>query len=119
MVKIVDSWGLKEEDKTRKLWLNAAKQFRMPYWDWARRGPTGEFGLPSICTADVIQIVMPGNDYMAYDNPLTKFVNPSGVAMGDESMGKNAIKDDFDVKAGWLPLPVSSPQSKEMVANRR
>lgn len=96
MKDIIESWRLPSKEK--QIWLDAANQFRLPYWDWARKQTyIGTFGLPELFTQEVVKILRPDGTYDDnYTNPLWKFQNPKGpnVPMGDPSMGKWAIKDD-------------------------
>ena len=103
MLEIIASWESIDTEE-RKTWRNAANQFRLPYWDWARTK-----AIPSICRDAEINILMPGNQpQKQVTNPLAKFRNPKNVAMGDPSMKENAIQDDKDVAEGSHILPVSN-----------
>ena len=110
MLETIASWtsiDAKEKDR----WLDAASRFRLPYWDWAQTKT-----IPRICREAKITIHMPGNQLkQQVNNPLVAFRNPKldsqgkNVAMGDPSMGHNAIqddKDDKDVNEGAHILPV-------------
>ena len=104
MIGLIKNWQIKEDE--RKIWNDAASQFRLPYWDWARKQTdTGSFGVPNICAYDTWNIEKPGGGQENIANPLVKFSNPKKVAMGDPSMGINAVKDDKDDPN--LILPVS------------
>jgi hypothetical protein len=112
MQDIIEGWHL-TDSKEEATWRDAANQFRLPYWDWARRQEYAQnFAIPQVCTLDVIDIIMPGGKTTTIPNPLVEFRNPkvdskgNHVTMGDPSMGPNAIKDDTD---GTEPLPVSAP----------
>lgn len=109
MVHFINGLNVSEEEK--KKWYTAASQFRLPYWDWARKQPyTKDYGLPQICTQPTWPVVQPGTNgkTILIENPLTGFSNPKRnsqnqrVPMGDKSMGANAIKDDDN-----LPVSVS------------
>ncbi|KAL3465691.1 hypothetical protein BJX64DRAFT_50398 [Aspergillus heterothallicus] len=80
-------------------WRDAAKEWRLPYWDWALKQPYIEgLGIPEIFTKDRIDIMdlsdnnPPTTENMV--NPLARFSNPTGVAMGDASMGQFALTQD-------------------------
>ena len=108
MLEIIASWK-SIDTKEKTIWLDAASQFRLPYWDWARTKT-----IPWICREAKIDILMPGNQpQQQVNNPLVEFRNPKldnqgeNVAMGDPSMKHNRIPDDEDVKKGSPALPVS------------
>ncbi|KAI4209158.1 MAG: hypothetical protein LQ351_007874 [Letrouitia transgressa] len=99
--------GLNVSEGEKELWSTAASQFRLPYWDWARKQPyTQDYGIPQICTQPTWPVIQPGTNgkTILIENPLTGFSNPKRnsqnqrVPMGDKLMGANAIKDD-----GTLP----------------
>lgn len=93
MGPIIKSWNLSETGAAP--WVEAAEQFRLPYWDWAQKQPYARnFGVPEICTLENVTVVKPKNEKMTMPNPLAKFVNPSKVPMGDKSMGKWAVSND-------------------------
>ncbi|KAL2823729.1 common central domain of tyrosinase-domain-containing protein [Aspergillus cavernicola] len=85
-------------------WGDAAKERRQPYWDWATKQPyINNYGVPEIFTKERIDILdfadnnPPTMENIA--NPLAKFANPTGVAMGDASMGGFALPGDLWSKA--------------------
>ena len=107
MVEIVHGWDpQKVSGDEKQLWLAAASQFRLPYWDWARKQKYTDkpkFGVPEICTKDSWPILEPGRDrkVVPFPNPLTGYNNPKmvdgkNVPFGDASMGKYAIPDDIE-----------------------
>ena len=104
MLEIITSWKL--DQKENDIWCNAANLFRLPYWDWAN---PKRVGIPGICNPDTIEVVMPGDGHQTIANPLWGFRNPkldssgNSVAMGDSSMGENAIEDDADLPVGVRP----------------
>lgn len=80
-------------DSVKQKWLDAADNFRLPYWDWALdQDYLGTAGLPWVCTEQELQIMGPSGKPEGHPNPLWVFINPKKVAFGDSSMGKNAIK---------------------------
>ena len=109
MLEIVTSWEL--DQKQKDIWCNAASTFRLPYWDWAN---PKRVGIPEIRNLDNIEVVMPSDGHQTIANPLWGFRNPkldssgNNVAMGDCSMGENAIEDDKDDPAHPLPVGVKS-----------
>ncbi|KAG4440203.1 hypothetical protein IFR05_004282, partial [Cadophora sp. M221] len=73
----------------RKAWEDAAKQWRLPYWDWAvKQRYMGDYGLPEIFTKERVPILnFDRTTTTNIINPLWKFSNPTGVPMGHRSMG--------------------------------
>ena len=108
MLDIVKSWELDQNEN--EIWCNAANLFRLPYWDWAN---PERVGTPEICNIENIEIVMPGVGAQTFANPLWGFRNPkldssgNNVAMGDISMGENAIKDDTQDPDNSLPVGIN------------
>jgi tyrosinase len=83
----------------RKPWEDAAKEWRLPYWDWALKQPyIDNQGVPEIFTKDRIDVI----DFLDNNpptmgnipNPLARFRNPMGVPMGDSSMREFALTGD-------------------------
>lgn len=73
------------------IWEEAAKEWRLPYWDWgARQKYLNDYGLPEILTKERIDIINLIHDSPPVNivNPLWKFTNPTGEAMGHRSMGR-------------------------------
>ena len=125
MIQMIHDWKLSDLEE-EEIWRKAANQFRLPYWDWARKQEyTGNFGIPQVCTVDSINIIMPGGQSKPFPNPLIKFQNPSNVAMGDTSMKANAISD-HDPNKNKAPndpniyniLPVSVAEDPRIHINR-
>ncbi|KAL2845414.1 common central domain of tyrosinase-domain-containing protein [Aspergillus pseudoustus] len=80
-------------------WSDAARDWRQPYWDWGLKQPYIDgLGMPEIFTKDRLDILdLADNSPPTMENianPLAKFANPTGVAMGDTSMGKFALTED-------------------------
>lgn len=115
MLDLIDEMRI--DDQERKIWLTAANQFRLPYWDWARKQAyLADYGIPQICALPFWPIVKPGTDGKTenFVNPLTGFTNPmkdssgQSLAMGDPLMGNNVIQDDQDTSTKPpTNLPVS------------
>lgn len=111
MVGLITGWkkdGKLTDEKEEESWRAAADQFRLPYWDWARKQDyDGNFAIPQVCVLDTVEIILVGGEVnSSFPNPLIGFQNPTGVAMGDESMGANKIQDDIDKKDPSNNLPV-------------
>ena len=125
MNQIIKDWiteGVLTDLEEQATWRNAASQFRLPYWDWARiQSYAGSFGIPQVFTVDSIPVIKPGGLIEEFPNPLVKFRNPENVAMGDISMGKNRIlahdPNDPNSKSPRVPpyniLPVGMAQEFE------
>ena len=116
MLDLIKAWNLSEPDNF--IWTKAAYDFRLPYWDWARKQDyVRDYGIPQVCTLEKVSIVLQGPDSTPkqFPNPLVKFVNRNTdgkeVAMGDESMGANKVSDhvwvDKTTGEKWR-LPVGS-----------
>jgi hypothetical protein len=115
MLEIIQEWRLDPEEE--EPWRNAATQFRLPYWDWARKQEYSQnFAIPIVCTLETIDIIVPGGKTIQVANPLVGFQNPmvnskgEHVVMGDPSMKENAIKNDpiLPPPPGTETLPVST-----------
>ncbi|KAJ5729093.1 uncharacterized protein N7483_003601 [Penicillium malachiteum] len=83
-------------ENKRGLWKDAAKEWRLPYWDWAsKQAYINDYGLPQIFTKERIDILDIVNDdpptMVNIINPLSRFANPTGVAMGDKKMGEFSL----------------------------
>ena len=85
-------------------WAAAAQNWRLPYWDWA--ASYNEASLPVLLTSETITISQPGNKSQSVHNPLVRFSNPSGVAMGDPKMQDLRIAR-FAINQN-VPFPVST-----------
>lgn len=105
MIELIEGWSNNRiiDQNEKNTWSDAASQFRLPYWDWARKQvSTGTYGIPQLCILDKVDIVKPGAKGVTepFDNPLTGFTNPKkngsgqNVPMGDQLMGPNAIADN-------------------------
>jgi tyrosinase len=62
-------------------WRNAARQWRLPYWDFAKTsGPqaTRRLALPVLCKSDKVVILNPANPgtHMELPNPVYKYEAP-------------------------------------------
>lgn len=119
MLSIIDQWRdngvFSEIPHEEQLWRDAASEFRLPYWDWAKRqADTGKCALPHIFAIEEVEILIPGGGRELFTNPLVCFVNPSGKPMGDVSMKENAIPDDTDETIDSQPLPVSRDKKSSL-----
>lgn len=71
------------ESQGRARYVAAAKDFRMPYWDWAAVLPAGTKVFPTSLSSKKLNLVTPtsGGKPTAVDNPLYSFkfhpVNPT------------------------------------------
>lgn len=85
-------------------WTAAAQNWRLPYWDWA--ASYNEASLPVLLTSENITISKPGNKSESVHNPLVRFSNPSGLAMGDAKMRDLRIAR-FSIRQN-VPFPVGT-----------
>ncbi|KAG2125794.1 common central domain of tyrosinase-domain-containing protein [Suillus clintonianus] len=60
------------------VWVNAAKELRFPYWDWAGKD-VPENGLPPVLYEDKVEIVTAGGQKQTVDNPLSFFSFVDGI----------------------------------------
>lgn len=74
--------------------LEAANQFRMPFWDWASKKPNdaGEYNydVPKLVRLHEVEVRVPGGT-SKIRNPFWQFSMPEGMAMGDPQLRSNAI----------------------------
>ena len=89
-------------DEVMAEWNKAADTWRLPYWDWSK-----EY-VPKAVRTNELNIVAPVTRAEkvegTLDNPLNKFTNPSGVPMGDSTMGDFAIPPHEDKTHGKYPV---------------
>lgn len=86
-----------QDQATRDEWMKAAQRWRLPFWEWALpQVDTKEFGVPNIVNDSKVEILkLDGQGKETVANPLTQYynkLNNAGVPMGDQKMGKFAIK---------------------------
>ncbi|ATY62979.1 Di-copper centre-containing [Cordyceps militaris] len=100
-----------EEARTREKqpggWALAAKDWRLPYWDWA-----AETSLPEIAISEKIEVIKSWDgkqesrpEMEKIDNPMYRFRMPGLKPMGDDSYGDyrivyNSDKYDFEAPVG-------------------
>lgn len=74
----------------RDRYLRAAKDFRLPYYDWAIRVPSGTSAFPSLIGSEKISVTDVDGKKKDIENPLYQFsfhpVNPSPGDF-DETVG--------------------------------
>ena len=56
----------------RDMFIRAADQLRLPYWDWAMTPPSGQNVVPEVLSQGVIQVLTP-NGTQTIDNPLASY----------------------------------------------
>lgn len=97
-----------EEARTREKqpggWALAAKDWRLPYWDWA-----AETSLPEIAISEKIEVIKSWDgkqesrpEMEKIDNPMYRFRMPGLKPMGDDSYGDYRIvfnSDTYDFEA--------------------
>jgi len=57
---------------TQQRYLTAARNLRLPYYDWAQNVPSGQSSLPEILTQPQVQVTL-ANGTKAIDNPLYSY----------------------------------------------
>ena len=77
-VSIANAWPTSGNSVSKATMQTAAKNLRMPYWDWAAQPPSGTHSLPGVVSSNIITINGP-NGQETIKNPLFKysFTNPS------------------------------------------
>ena len=79
------------QQEGRSRYVAAAKDFRIPYWDWVAVLPTGTSPFPASLATAKINVVSPGSNGVArpIDNPLYSFkfhpLNPNPGDFDDNS----------------------------------
>jgi len=70
--------------------LQAADQWRLPYWDWAAKKPDPtdstipwNYNLPQAFLTDTVKIRLPSGDVSGFPNALFRFRMPGDLTMGD------------------------------------
>ena len=79
----------------------AARTWRMPYWDWAMKKPLPEnplrrdYNVPLVVLTKEVSIRLPTVfGYGTYPNAFYQFTMPGGIEMGDESLeNTDPLKD--------------------------
>ncbi|KAF8602248.1 Di-copper centre-containing protein [Ceratobasidium sp. AG-I] len=59
----------KQHPQETEVWLRAARELRFPFWDWTLP-VTAKEGLPSLLYKPTLQLHMPNNQTISYDNIL-------------------------------------------------
>ncbi|KIK12137.1 hypothetical protein PISMIDRAFT_689732 [Pisolithus microcarpus 441] len=59
-------------------WVQAAKELRFPYWDWAAP-QVAEEGLPPVLIEDTVEILLPGGIAEVCPNPLSYYTYQGGI----------------------------------------
>ncbi|QRV97160.1 tyrosinase [Ceratobasidium sp. AG-Ba] len=73
-----------------KLWLKAAEDLRLPFWDWTHPR-TGETGIPDFFTTPKITLYMPSGKEEEHNNPLYSYRFVSQVNGFDNRYHGNRI----------------------------
>ena len=73
--------------------LEAARTWRLPYWDWAAKKPLPDnpqlqdYNVPLVVLTKDVRIRLPTVlGYGSYPNAFYQFTMPKGIAMGDDSL---------------------------------
>lgn len=74
--------------------IEAANNFRLPFWDWAckKPGENGEYNydVPKLVRIHEVEVRVPGGT-SKIKNPFWQFSMPDGMSMGDPQLRANAI----------------------------
>lgn len=112
----------------RRLWEIAAEEWRLPYWDWARRRSyDGQFSLPQVFTKEYVSIRLPKGGISEVKNSLWGFDNPEKDGRGRPlPFGKMPPgKEQWNIKNsddGTIPVSGNKPKpptSYDNSTNRR
>lgn len=60
------------EGDDRNRYVEAAKNLRVPYWDWAKKPSNGQSAVPDVFLATQITVNMPDGE-QTIDNPLYSY----------------------------------------------
>ncbi|KAJ5267299.1 hypothetical protein N7478_010107 [Penicillium angulare] len=112
----------------RKEWEEAARNWRLPFWDWAvEQEDTRKLGLPTVASSAQISILrLDGSgEEQSFANPLLKFTNWAPDAngtlvetpMGDQRMGKFKIQFIGEKPPNKHRLDFSKPKATSRWAN--
>lgn len=90
--------------------IEAANNFRLPFWDWAckKPGENGEYNydVPKLVRIHEVEIRVPGGT-SKIKNPFWQFSMPDGMSMGDPQLRANAItREPVRFATCSLQLPV-------------
>jgi tyrosinase len=91
----------KVPESHKQEWRNAARQWRLPYWDFAKPSiphPTGRLSLPTLCKKATVVILDPKNpgSSIKRPNPVYKYEAPK--LMGDLDNPFNIPPERIDPK---------------------
>ena len=93
MLRLIGSSNLTAAQQAE--WRASASQWRLPYWDWAKRQDyinPPSYGVPQILTQQRVRILDFNGAQVEVENPLWKFSNPrAGATFGASSMGQFRI----------------------------
>ena len=93
---------IKQYPKPQRFDLHeAARTWRLPYWDWAMKKPLPEnpkkkdYNVPLVVLTEKVEIRLPTVDgYGPYPNAFYQFTMPGGIDMGHESLeNTDPLKD--------------------------
>ncbi|KAI3326155.1 Di-copper centre-containing protein [Xylariaceae sp. AK1471] len=91
-------------------WLDAAKNWRLPYWDWAQKKPRDGkdvYDLPQIAKDPRIEVLdwKDAVSSISIDNPMYKFKMPDNERMGCAGVGD--VQDTAPDGVTWITIPFS------------
>ena len=100
MLEEIEKYGQKEKADLSE----AARTWRMPYWDWAMKKPLPEnpqirdYNVPLVVLKKKVSIRQPGIPAETpFDNAFYQFTMPNGIAMGDESLANVDLYQDLRI----------------------
>ncbi|KAH6869516.1 hypothetical protein B0T10DRAFT_418433 [Thelonectria olida] len=117
MKVIIKEWKL--EGTQLADWEKAAEQWRLPYWDWARKQTySDKYSLPYVLTVDRVAIYPPNGDTLVVDNPFWGFENPQKHDDGKPRKFNDMPKTPVDMTKWNINNTSSNPVSKLLPESR-
>ena len=100
MLKEIEKYGQTERSDL----YEAARAWRLPYWDWAMKKPfpknpqKKDYNVPLVVQTKKVSIRQPGiADGTQFDNAFYQFTMPKGIAMGDETLANSDLYQDLRI----------------------
>ena len=100
MQKEIQQYAKEERDDL----YEAARTWRLPYWDWAMKKPLPEdpgkrdYNVPLVVLTKDVSIRVPGIiGYRSYPNAFYQFTMPKGIEMGDDSLKNTNLLQDLRI----------------------
>lgn len=122
MINQINKWDEQGRfrNEPKQDWIEAADNWRLPYWDWAREQTyISKFAVPEVLTLVKVKVQPPGDLDVTYIwNPLWEFENPmkaptgEPLSFGDVDMGQWRIRPDF------VDFTICDKKERYAVSNR-